>query len=105
ATPKATTVLRMTTLPLAPLIIHRLRVELILDVASLRMQSAVDLLERCAPPACCSRSTWSMAEPCRSCERRGIDWGGCRCQAFLRAGDAGRADPVCALSPDHGIVE
>jgi PqqA peptide cyclase len=49
-------------------------------------------------------SAW-MAEPCRSCERREIDWGGCRCQAFLLAGEAGRADPVCALSPDHGVVE
>ena len=51
------------------------------------------------------RGTDWMAEPCRSCERREIDWGGCRCQAFLLAGDAARADPVCALSPDHGIVE
>ena len=50
------------------------------------------------------RGTDWMAEPCRSCERREIDWGGCRCQAFLLAGDAGRADPVCALSPDHGVV-
>jgi pyrroloquinoline quinone biosynthesis protein E len=51
------------------------------------------------------RGTDWMAEPCRSCERREIDWGGCRCQAFLLAGDASRADPVCALSPDHGVVE
>jgi PqqA peptide cyclase len=51
------------------------------------------------------RGTDWMAEPCRSCERREIDWGGCRCQAFLLAGDASRADPVCALSSDHGIVE
>jgi pyrroloquinoline quinone biosynthesis protein E len=51
------------------------------------------------------RGTDWMAEPCRSCERREIDWGGCRCQAFLLAGEAGRADPVCALSPDHGVVE
>jgi pyrroloquinoline quinone biosynthesis protein E len=51
------------------------------------------------------RGTGWMAEPCRSCERREIDWGGCRCQAFLLAGDARRADPVCALSLDHGIVE
>jgi PqqA peptide cyclase len=51
------------------------------------------------------RGTGWMAEPCRTCERREIDWGGCRCQAFLLAGDAGRADPVCALSPDHGVVE
>jgi pyrroloquinoline quinone biosynthesis protein E len=51
------------------------------------------------------RGTDWMVEPCRSCDRREIDWGGCRCQAFLLAGDAGRADPVCALSPDHGVVE
>jgi pyrroloquinoline quinone biosynthesis protein E len=50
------------------------------------------------------RGTDWMAEPCRSCERREIDWGGCRCQAFLLAGDAGRADPVCTLSPDHDVV-
>jgi pyrroloquinoline quinone biosynthesis protein E len=51
------------------------------------------------------RGTGWMPEPCRSCERREIDWGGCRCQAFLLAGDASRADPVCALSPDHGVIE
>jgi pyrroloquinoline quinone biosynthesis protein E len=51
------------------------------------------------------RGTDWMAEPCRSCERRKIDWGGCRCQAFLLAGEACRADPVCALSPDHGVIE
>ena len=51
------------------------------------------------------RGTDWMAEPCRSCDRREIDWGGCRCQAFLLAGDASRADPVCALSPDHGVIE
>ncbi len=51
------------------------------------------------------RGTDWMAEPCRSCERREVDWGGCRCQAFLLAGDASRTDPVCALSHDHGVVE
>ena len=51
------------------------------------------------------RGTDWMAEPCRSCERREIDWGGCRCQALLLTGDAGRTDPVCALSPDHHLVE
>ncbi|HEY6983631.1 pyrroloquinoline quinone biosynthesis protein PqqE [Reyranella sp.] len=51
------------------------------------------------------RGTDWMAEPCRSCERRTVDWGGCRCQAFHLAGDAARTDPVCALSPDHGLVE
>ncbi|MBB6676036.1 pyrroloquinoline quinone biosynthesis protein PqqE [Cohnella lubricantis] len=42
-----------------------------------------------------------MPEPCRSCDRRHQDFGGCRCQAYLLTGDARNADPVCALSPDH----
>ncbi|MBV9160690.1 MAG: pyrroloquinoline quinone biosynthesis protein PqqE [Pseudonocardiales bacterium] len=46
-----------------------------------------------------------MSEPCRSCPRKGIDFGGCRCQAFQLTGDAARADPVCQLSPDHHLVE
>jgi pyrroloquinoline quinone biosynthesis protein E len=46
-----------------------------------------------------------MAEPCRSCERKEQDFGGCRCQAFLIAGDAREADPVCHLSPHHALVE
>ena len=43
-------------------------------------------------------------ESCRGCERLEIDWGGCRCQAHALTGDAARADPACALSPDHGLV-
>ena len=50
------------------------------------------------------RGTDWMPDPCRSCERREVDFGGCRCQAFLLTGDAGRTDPVCHLSPDHEIV-
>jgi pyrroloquinoline quinone biosynthesis protein E len=50
------------------------------------------------------RGTEWMSEPCRSCDRKEIDFGGCRCQAFLLTGDAARTDPVCHLSPDHGIV-
>ena len=46
-----------------------------------------------------------MLEPCRSCERRDVDFGGCRCQAFLIAGNPNATDPVCCLSPDHGMVE
>jgi pyrroloquinoline quinone biosynthesis protein E len=45
-----------------------------------------------------------MQEPCRSCERRAEDFGGCRCQAFLLAGDAAATDPVCSLSPRHETV-
>ena len=40
-----------------------------------------------------------MQEPCKSCERRSHDFGGCRCQAFLLANDANATDPVCSLSP------
>jgi PqqA peptide cyclase len=50
------------------------------------------------------RGTDWMPDPCRSCPRREVDFGGCRCQAFSLTGDAARTDPVCHLSPDHGIV-
>ncbi|MFE9703221.1 pyrroloquinoline quinone biosynthesis protein PqqE [Streptomyces sp. NPDC005930] len=47
------------------------------------------------------RGTDWMAPPCRSCEHRTVDFGGCRCQAHALTGDAGRTDPACSLSPDH----
>lgn len=47
------------------------------------------------------RGTDWMPEPCRSCDRREIDFGGCRCQAFALTGDAAATDPACGLSPDH----
>lgn len=46
-----------------------------------------------------------MEEPCRTCEFKERDLGGCRCQAFILTGDAKQADPVCKLSPHHRIVE
>ncbi len=46
-----------------------------------------------------------MPEPCRSCDRRAEDFGGCRCQALLLAGDATVTDPACSLAPAHHIVE
>ena len=46
-----------------------------------------------------------MPEPCRSCDRRADDFGGCRCQALLLTGDAAATDPVCSLAPAHLIVE
>ena len=51
------------------------------------------------------RGTNWMKEPCLSCARRDIDFGGCRCQAFALTGDARATDPVCHLSPKHAIVE
>ena len=50
------------------------------------------------------RGTDWMPEPCASCARRDIDFGGCRCQAFALTGDATATDPVCHLSPHHAEV-
>ncbi|MGA2020172.1 MAG: pyrroloquinoline quinone biosynthesis protein PqqE [Candidatus Sulfotelmatobacter sp.] len=46
-----------------------------------------------------------MPEPCRTCDRRAEDFGGCRCQALLLAGDATVTDPACSLAPAHHIIE
>jgi pyrroloquinoline quinone biosynthesis protein E len=51
------------------------------------------------------RGTDWMLEPCRSCPRGTIDYGGCRCQALALTGDARQADPVCHLSPHHDKVQ
>ena len=45
------------------------------------------------------RGTGWMPEPCKSCEFKEVDFGGCRCQAFALTGDAGNTDPACTLSP------
>ncbi|MDH3596081.1 MAG: pyrroloquinoline quinone biosynthesis protein PqqE [Rhodospirillales bacterium] len=50
------------------------------------------------------RGTDWMPEPCRSCERRELDWGGCRCQAFAITGNAADTDPACELSPHHQVM-
>ncbi|MFG2290736.1 pyrroloquinoline quinone biosynthesis protein PqqE [Streptomyces sp. NPDC048595] len=50
------------------------------------------------------RGTQWMREPCRSCDLREKDFGGCRCQAFALTGDAAATDPACRLSPDHALV-
>ncbi len=47
------------------------------------------------------RGTEWMKEPCRSCSRKEIDFGGCRCQALAFTGDAANTDPACSLSPRH----
>ena len=46
-----------------------------------------------------------MREPCRSCPRKHIDFGGCRCQAFALTGSAENTDPVCTLSPERATVD
>src|SRR5437899_3351159 len=44
-----------------------------------------------------------MPEPCRSCPRKTVDFGGCRCQAFLIAGDAVGRDAL-AVRRRIGLV-
>jgi len=46
-----------------------------------------------------------MQEPCKTCDRRTQDFGGCRCQALLLAGDPAATDPVCSLSPNRPKVD
>jgi len=46
-----------------------------------------------------------MPEPCRSCDRRTLDFGGCRCQAYHLTGDAAATDPTCSLAPGHELIE
>ncbi len=45
-----------------------------------------------------------MPEPCRSCPRKTVDFGGCRCQALQLTGNAAATDPVCHLSPQHSLI-
>ena len=64
-------------------------------------------LEACwtdAPGMNAYRGEAWMRDPCKSCPERSRDFGGCRCQAFHLAGDAGMTDPACALSPKHDLV-
>lgn len=46
-----------------------------------------------------------MQEPCKSCEFRKVDFGGCRCQAALLTGDPGNTDPACSFSPHRAVLE
>jgi pyrroloquinoline quinone biosynthesis protein E len=74
-----------------------------LEFWSVRDHSLADIWQN-APAFNAFRGTEWMQEPCRSCPRRVEDFGGCRCQAFALTGDARATDPVCHLSPHHGIV-
>ncbi len=75
-----------------------------LEFPNVRDQALDDIWFR-APVFNRFRGTDWMPEPCRSCDRREIDFGGCRCQAFLLTSDLTATDPVCHLSPEHHIVE
>jgi pyrroloquinoline quinone biosynthesis protein E len=71
---------------------------------SVREHALADIWEK-SPAFNAFRGTAWMPEPCASCERRDIDFGGCRCQAFSLTQDARATDPVCQLSPGHALVE
>ncbi|GGP58160.1 pyrroloquinoline quinone biosynthesis protein PqqE [Streptomyces melanogenes] len=51
------------------------------------------------------RGTAWMPDPCRGCELRTVDFGGCRCQAYALTGDPARTDPACHRAPDHHLVQ
>jgi PqqA peptide cyclase len=74
-----------------------------LEFWSVREHSLADIWAN-SPAFNAFRGTAWMAEPCRSCARRDIDFGGCRCQAFALTGDAHATDPVCHLAPSHAHV-
>ncbi len=71
---------------------------------SVRTRSLVDIW-RDSPAMNAFRGDAWMSDPCASCSRKAIDFGGCRCQAFALTGDAAATDPACSLSPRHAIVE
>jgi len=74
-----------------------------LEFWSVREHSLADIWAN-SPAFNAFRGTAWMQEPCRSCARRAIDFGGCRCQAFALTGDARSTDPVCHLAPAHEQV-
>ncbi|HEY1981582.1 MAG TPA: pyrroloquinoline quinone biosynthesis protein PqqE [Xanthobacteraceae bacterium] len=74
-----------------------------LEFWSVRQHSLADIWKN-SPAFNAFRGTGWMQEPCRSCDRRDIDFGGCRCQAFALTGDAHATDPVCHLAPNHDQI-
>ncbi len=74
-----------------------------LEFWSVREHSLADIWKN-SPAFNAFRGTAWMQEPCQSCTRRDIDFGGCRCQAFALAGDARATDPVCHLAPNHDQI-
>ncbi|HEY8077889.1 MAG TPA: pyrroloquinoline quinone biosynthesis protein PqqE [Labilithrix sp.] len=79
-----------------------------MSIPSLRFESVREksLAEiwRSSPALDAFRGEAWMPEPCKSCDRREVDFGGCRCQAFALTGDAAATDPACELAPAHDLV-
>jgi pyrroloquinoline quinone biosynthesis protein E len=74
-----------------------------LEFWSVRDHSLADIWENSPAFNAFRGETW-MREPCRSCDKRAIDFGGCRCQALALLGDASATDPACHLSPQHAMM-
>ncbi|MCA3647326.1 MAG: pyrroloquinoline quinone biosynthesis protein PqqE [Methylobacterium sp.] len=75
-----------------------------LEFWSVRDRSLADIWTS-SPAFMAYRGTDWMLEPCRSCDRKERDWGGCRCQALALTGDASATDPVCVYSPHHARIK
>jgi PqqA peptide cyclase len=75
-----------------------------ISFGNVREQSVQDLWTSSPGLEAFRGEAW-MPEPCRSCARRAIDFGGCRCQAFHLTGNAAATDPACSLSPDRALIE
>lgn len=71
---------------------------------SVRERSLATIWYESAPFQAYRGTDW-MQEPCRSCEHRMKDFGGCRCQAFALTGDASATDPVCHMSPHRSVID
>jgi pyrroloquinoline quinone biosynthesis protein E len=74
-----------------------------LDFDNVQARSLVDIWQNSSAFNAFRGEAW-MPEPCRSCDRRTVDFGGCRCQAFHLTGDAAATDPACSLSPKHALI-
>ncbi|MEM8578471.1 MAG: pyrroloquinoline quinone biosynthesis protein PqqE [Pseudomonadota bacterium] len=51
------------------------------------------------------RGTDWLPPLCQACDRRDIDYGGCRCQAMALLGDPAATDPVCVRSPGRAVLD
>jgi PqqA peptide cyclase len=71
-----------------------------LNFENVRERSLREIWRRSDAVAAFRGTAW-MREPCRSCEFRELDWGGCRCQALAFTGSAANADPACEKSSHH----
>ncbi len=74
-----------------------------LSLPNVRTRSIADIWQRSQAFNAYRGDGW-MKAPCRECDERHKDFGGCRCQAFLITGDATEADPVCGKSAHHAQV-